>query len=77
MKIEQFKKRLSKEREMKSISISMPADVIDDLKRLALTLGFSGYQSLIKAYVGQGLRHDLERVDNEAIDTKTTSLKKL
>lgn len=59
MKIEQFKKRLSKEREMKSISISMPADVIDDLKRIAPTLGFSGYQSLIKAYVGQGLRHDL------------------
>lgn len=75
MKIEQFKKRLSKEREMKSISISMPADVIDDLKRLAPTLGFSGYQSLIKAYVGQGLRHDLERVDNEAIDTLIASLK--
>jgi len=77
MKIEQFKKRLNKEREMKSISISMPVDVIDDLKRIAPTLGLSGYQSLIKAYVGQGLRHDLERVDNEAIDTKTTSLKKL
>lgn len=77
MKIEQFKKRLSKEREMKSISISMPADVIDDLKRIAPTLGFSGYQSLIKAYVGQGLRHDLEHVDNEATDTKTAGLKKL
>lgn len=65
MKIEQFKKRLSKEREMKSISISMPADVIDDLKRIAPTLGFSSYQALMKAYVGQGLRRDLERVDTE------------
>ena len=26
-------------------------------------LGFSGYQALIKAYVGQGLRTDLERLE--------------
>jgi hypothetical protein len=33
-----------------------PADVIEDLKRVAPLLGFSGYQPLVRAYVGQGLR---------------------
>ena len=45
------------------VSIRMPDDVIDDLKRVAPMLGFSGYQALIKAYIGQGLRTDLERLE--------------
>jgi len=46
------------------VSIRMPDDVIEDLKRIAPLLGFSGYQALIKAYVGQGLRADLERLES-------------
>ena len=38
-------------------------DVIDDLKRVAPLLGFSEYQPLIRAYIGQGLRIDLERLE--------------
>lgn len=45
------------------VSIRIPDDVIDDLKRVAPMLGFSGYQALIKAYIGQGLRTDLERLE--------------
>lgn len=45
------------------VSIRIPNDVIDDLKRVAPMLGFSGYQTLIKAYIGQGLRTDLERLE--------------
>lgn len=45
------------------VSIRIPNDVIDDLKRIAPMLGFSGYQALIKAYIGQGLRSDLERLE--------------
>jgi hypothetical protein len=41
----------------------MPEDVIEDLKKLAPLLGFSGYQPLLRAYVGQGLRTDLERLE--------------
>lgn len=43
---------------MTTITIRMPEDVIDDLKRIAPRRGFSGYQPLIRAYVGQGLRED-------------------
>ena len=48
---------------MTMVSIRIPEDVIDDLKRVAPMLGFSGYQALIKAYIGQGLRTDLERLE--------------
>jgi len=49
---------------MVTISIRMPEDVVEDLKRVAPLLGFSGYQPLIRAYVGQGLRADLVRLES-------------
>ncbi len=48
---------------MATISLRMPEDVVEDLKRIAPRLGFSGYQPLMRAYIGQGLRADLERLD--------------
>ena len=46
---------------MISVTIRIPEDVIEDLKRVAPLLSFSGYQPLIRAYIGQGLRVNLER----------------
>jgi len=63
MKINKLTQRLQKGRPMTLISLRMPIDVLDDLKRIAPLLGFSGYQGLIKAYIGQGLRADLERLE--------------
>lgn len=63
MRISELRKRLRTDRPMASITIRMPTDVVADLKRLAPHLGFSGYQPLIRAYIGQGLRRDLERLD--------------
>ena len=48
---------------MTQVSLRMPEDVVEDLKRIAPRLGFSGYQPLIRAYIGQGLRADLARLD--------------
>ena len=76
MKIETIKKRLNKNRPMTSVSIRFPMDVIDDLKQVAPLLGFSGYQPLIRAYVGQGLRVDLERLDHELLPALVENLKK-
>ncbi|MAT97889.1 MAG: hypothetical protein CL608_12155 [Anaerolineaceae bacterium] len=47
------------------VSIRMPEDVVEELKRIAPLLGFSGYQPLMRAYIGQGLRADLEQLDQE------------
>ena len=65
MKTDDLKTRLQKDRPMSMVSIRMPEDVIADLKRIAPQLGFSGYQPLMRAYIGQGLRADLERLEEE------------
>lgn len=76
MKIETLKKRLNKNRPMTTVSIRFPEDVIADLKQVAPLLGFSGYQPLIRAYVGQGLRVDLERLDHTLLPALVENLKK-
>ena len=63
MKINKLKERLQKNRPMTMISLRMPEDVVEDLKRIAPLLGFSGYQPLMRTYVGQGLRSDIERLE--------------
>jgi addiction module HigA family antidote len=57
---EGLKKRLRKDRPMTTIRLSVPEDVVEDLERVAAARGFSGHLPLIRAYVGQGLRRDLE-----------------
>ena len=44
---------------MVTISMRLPEDVIEDLKRVAPMLGMSGYQPLIRFYIGKGLRQSL------------------
>jgi hypothetical protein len=61
---------------MTTVSIRFPADVIEDLKRVAPLRGFSGYQPLLRAYVGQGLRIDLERLENDTVAALVESLKR-
>jgi hypothetical protein len=62
---------------MATISIRMPEDVVEDLKRVAPVLGFSGYQPLIRAYIGQCLRKDLERLDqNPGLERLLESLRR-
>jgi hypothetical protein len=73
---ERMQVRLKKNRQMTVISIRMPEDVIEDLKEIAPSLGFSGYQPLIRAYIGQGLRKDQERMENSQVQLLTESLRK-
>ena len=77
MKISTLRKRLQPNRSMVTISMRVPADVIADLKRVAPALGFSGYQPLIRAYVGQGLRADIQRLDQQpSLEPLLKSLRK-
>lgn len=73
---ERIQKRLQKDRPMTSISLRIPEDVIEDLKAIAPTLGFSGYQPLIRAYIGQGLRKDLARLENDQVKLVVESLRR-
>jgi hypothetical protein len=76
MKIESLKQRLDRNRPMTSVTIRMPEDVVEDLKKVAPLLGFSGYQPLIRAYIGQCLRADLERFESETVTALVASLKR-
>lgn len=73
MKSNKLINRLQKNRPMTQISIRIPQDVLEDLKRIPPRLGFSGYQPLIRAYIGQGLRADLARL-NETPDMEIHEL---
>ena len=55
---ERIKTRLAKERPTTSITLRIPVDVVDSMKEIAPQRGFSGYQALLKSYIGEGLRRD-------------------
>jgi putative aminopeptidase FrvX len=76
MKAETLRKRLDRNRPMTSVTIRMPEDVVEDLKRLAPQLGFSGYQPLVRAYVGQAMREDLKRLEKDKLAALVESLKR-
>ena len=58
---DRMKKRLDKGRPMTSITLRIPADVVESLKEIAPHKGFSGYQTLLKSYISEGLRQDEAR----------------
>jgi hypothetical protein len=73
---ERIVKRLRRDRPMTSVTLRMPEDVVEDLKRVAPLLGHSGYQPLIRAYIGRGLRVDLERLEGSEIQALVESLRR-
>ncbi len=73
---ERVLQRLKKDRRMTVISLRIPEDVIEDLKEIAPSLGFSGYQPLIRAYIGQGLRKDQARMENSPVQILAESLRR-
>ncbi len=75
MKMNDLKQRLRKDRPMTTVTLRMPEDVIDDLKRIVPLLGYSGYQPLMRAYIGQGLRADLARLEDAPMTRLLENLK--
>lgn len=70
-----LKSRLRRDRPMTSVTLRMPEDVVDDLKRVAPLVGFSGYQPLMRAYIGKGLREDLERLEGSPLSRFVEALR--
>ncbi|MGY6216562.1 hypothetical protein ACW73L_15505 [Methylolobus aquaticus] len=58
---ERLKKRLDKDPPMTSITLRIPVAVVESMREIAPLRGFSGYQTLLKSYVSEGLRRDEER----------------
>ena len=76
MKNSRLKKRLDRNRPMVSVTLRMPEDVVEDLKKIAPLKGITGYQPLIRAYIGQCLRKDMKLVENDTISGLVDSLKR-
>jgi hypothetical protein len=76
MKLGALKQRLDQNRPMTNVTLCIPADVVEDLKKVAPLLGFSGYQLLIRAYIGQGLRVNSEGFQSETVTALVASLKR-
>ncbi len=75
MKMTDLKTRLQRNRPMTTVTLRMPEDVLADLKRMAPLLGYTGYQPLMRTYIGQGLRADLEKLENTAINRFVEALR--
>ena len=70
---ERIKRRMVPDRPKVSITIRFPEDMIEELKEIAPTMGYSGYQSLIRSFVAQGLRQRLAELEAERqIEEQTT-----
>ena len=73
---ERLKVRMQKDRPMTTISLRLPQDVIDEMKEMAPLLGYSGYQPMIRSYIGQGLRKDEELFDRPEMKKLDSTLRK-
>lgn len=76
MKINELKKRLQKERPTREVILNIPEDVLEDLSKIASKLGFSNSEALMRAYIGQGLRLDLERFESKEMSNLVESLRR-
>jgi hypothetical protein len=73
---DRLKTRLQKDRAMTSITLRIPVDVVDSMKEIAPHKGFSGYQTLLKSYISEGLRNDEARYTVGATARLIEALKK-
>ncbi len=74
---ERIKRNMQSGKPMTLISLRLPEHVIEDLKEVAPSLGFGGYQALIRAYISNGLRkHLAEREEQRAKDSTVEELSK-
>ncbi len=73
---ERMKNRLKKDRPMTSITMRIPLDVVESMKEIAPHRGFTGYQTLLKSYISEGLRNDEARYSLGATARLIEALKK-
>ncbi len=73
---ERVKTRLRKDRPNTTITMRIPVDVVESLKAIAPTRGFSAYQTLLKSYISEGLRRDEAEADQYTIQKLSEALRR-
>lgn len=72
---DELKRRLRSDRAMTSVTIRMHEDVIEDMKKISKIMGFTGYQPLMRAFIGKCLREEMEKLENDPIQKFVKALK--
>jgi hypothetical protein len=72
---ERVKKRLKKDRPS-TITMRIPADVVESSKAVAPMRGFTAYQTLLKSYISEGLRRDEAQFDQHTARRLADALKR-
>lgn len=75
MLTEKLKGRLKPDRAMTSITLRIAEDVVESLKAIAPLKGMTGYQTLLKAYISEGLRRDESEYLSDATQRLVEALK--
>lgn len=73
---EKLKSRMAKDRPRTTITMRIPVDVVELLKEIAPTRGLSGYQTLLKLYISEGLRRDEAQAELQTLRRLTEALKR-
>jgi uncharacterized DUF497 family protein len=73
---ERLKKRLKKDRPSTTITMRIPADIVESLKAVAPMRGFTAYQTLLKSYISEGLRRDEAQFDQHTARRLADALKR-
>src|SRR6201997_1760641 len=73
---ERVKRRLKKDRPSTTITMRIPADVVESLKAVAPMRGFTAYQTLLKSYISEGLRRDQAQFDQYTARRLADALKR-
>lgn len=73
---ERLRKRLKKDRPITTITMRIPVDVVESLKAIAPTRGFTAYQTLLKSYISEGLRRDEAEFEQQTARKLTEALKR-
>jgi predicted DNA binding CopG/RHH family protein len=73
---ERLRKRLKKDRPTTTITMRIPVDVVESLKAIAPTRGFTAYQTLLKSYISEGLRRDEAELDQQTTRRLAEALKR-
>lgn len=73
---ERLKTRLAKDRPTTEVTLHLPADVVEELKALAPRKGFQSYETLLKAYISDGLRQDEARFATDHVTRLIEALKR-
>jgi hypothetical protein len=73
---DRLKERLRKDRPGTTITMRIPVDVVESLKAIAPSRGFTAYQTLLKSYISEGLRRDEAQAEQYTLERLSEALRR-